>query len=459
MNRTPKSRLSPWIVFLGGTVVGGLAVALLRRSSAPATLSTLPAGAAAIPVSTTTPMLHFAEAQPGQPISPQLARLARPWVRPPKDQSKRSSFRTFPTLDALMASCPTQAEMDQIRADFDIRFGPGVDTTFRCAENGTDSNQMLSVYNWFRVAAAMNFDAPLPIIGSTNLYQWLKSLNVKWYLRFPTTEDPYNRAACSDDSSRSSVPGAGCVIDTVIINASSPGDTTEYPARVNPLRRHVRGTPELTGMNLIPGDALAPALLAHEGKHTDAGGRMYHACSDSSGTRDSADSSLSYGGCYGLQYYIYLWMADHLPTGFLNPAQRHQARMIAWSMRGPGGKFCDDTAQPEIPLPSGRDLLTFWGMQVHHTANEQDAAALWFSRDTNWRHLEASSLVLVNLPAVATSDLALSLSDYVHAYGQDRATSAARQAMDDEAARVALHPTPPSVATPRSASMFQRRRT
>jgi hypothetical protein len=267
---------------------------------------------------------HETGAPPSASVLASLHAKTSLWSKPPRRQAPRP-MRRFDTLAALLRTCPNEDEMARIRTDFNIYFDQRTAQPWTCTEGGTESSAMLTVYNIFRFMYSLDFDAPMPIIGATNLYEWLRSLNISYHFRWPTPDDGYNW-------------GDG---DLVTIN--SDGMAAPY------LR--TAWMPE-SGSGLWS----FASILLHEAHHTDPGGAARHVrCGPDAVGVLGHDPTLAYGGSYGLGYWYMMWLADHLPVAedpdrspllgparFLPDAAIASARATAQYMRGADGAFCDE---------------------------------------------------------------------------------------------------------------------
>jgi len=330
------SRQFSWVdlivVGLGGAVVGSVVTALISKSrrSADAGVPLLqPAGAVGLIPEQTIAKIDahgiFHETMPS-PASPNLRARSRMLQKP--TVATLRPMRRFNTLAELLRTCPSADEMARIRNDFNIYFDDRTPLAWTCTEGGNESSAMLTVYNVFRYLYSLEFDAPMPPIGVTNLYNWLKSLNLNWYFRWPTPDDSYNHAAGQD----------------VVINSDSMADPWTRSAWL----------PE-SGAGLW---AFAQILL-HEARHTDPGGakgHVYCAAAEQAAEGTLAhDISLSYGGAYAVGYWYWKWISNHLPNvvdpsrsplaspaKFLPDEAMSAANGYADFMRSVNGAFCDE---------------------------------------------------------------------------------------------------------------------
>lgn len=206
------------------------------------------------------------------------------------------------TVDELLRTCPTPEEQFRIRQDFNISFDASVPesavTAAHCTYGGSESNIMLSVYNAFRLMRLINFDRPLPLIGATNLYQWLRDLQLVYRVK----EVEHNCAGYNRMYLR-------------------------WQALAAPRMRYWADPVEGCGIrDLI-------ALILHEARHTNPGGAKRHTC-DVSRPRGGGihDINLGYGGAWGLQFWYYVWLGRYSGP-YLTAQQKHDALVNAEGLR------------------------------------------------------------------------------------------------------------------------------
>ena len=113
----------------------------------------------------------------------------------PKSPPQPLNPWTYQNADALVASCPLDSEIQQIRADFNIYFDKGlidhgVLVPWSCSVGGSESSIMLSMYNTFRLLKCIPFDTTFPWDSAhSNLYDWLQSLSLS-AIGFIWADDP-----------------------------------------------------------------------------------------------------------------------------------------------------------------------------------------------------------------------------------------------------------------------------
>lgn len=233
--------------------------------------------------------------------------IARPAGQVPYSTSPFSSTTPPSPMDALLSSCPTEAEMRQIRSDFNITIDPSVPPSmlaWSCTNGGRESSVMLTLYNAFRAMKLLTFDAPMPLIGATNLYDWLRKLRLTFHVVGDAVTGGYNMAGGTD----------------VYLLAGGMNDPTNR-VWFDPL--------SAGGLSGLIG------LLVHEARHTVPGGNYPHNCSN-------WDSTISFGGAWSLQYYFFLWCAQHAGA-YLTDSQKTAAAGYAdWIAHS---HFCDAQRQ------------------------------------------------------------------------------------------------------------------
>jgi hypothetical protein len=187
------------------------------------------------------------------------------------------------TVDALVASCPSAAEVRQIDADLHLSFegDPTAGQPLRCtaAAGSADLTPWQErVYNSFRAAKLLSFDAPLPWTQRP-IYQWLAATVQGIRLRTDT-----NLSFC-------------CSPARVINISVSPNSCLLFGGT----RRWVAvGGP--CGMDGFL------AVVVHEARHAEGPG---HTC----GTNDNTIAEM---GAWAVQYWFLRWIGEHAGS-FLTP--------------------------------------------------------------------------------------------------------------------------------------------
>ena len=204
------------------------------------------------------------------------------------------------------------AEVRQIEAELRITFegDPTAGQPLRCtaATGSADLTPWQErVYNSFRAAKALSFDAPLPWT-SRPLYDWLANTVQGIRLRADIT----NSFCCSPPR-------------VINIHAASNscllfGGTRRWAAAGGPC-----------GMDAFLG------VVVHEARHAEGPG---HTCGTS-------DNTIAEMGAWSVQYWLFRWMGDHSgpflapadgtpSSGFYHEVALRQARDICSS------RFCQD---------------------------------------------------------------------------------------------------------------------
>ncbi len=200
-------------------------------------------------------------------------------------------------VDAVLRQCPSPAQMRQIDADFkvvidpSIASSPGV-TGMPCTQAGAENGLQLARYNVFRMMKKITFDQPMPLIGATNVYDWLKSLHLTYHLY----EGTYSQAN-----------GTDMWILASAIDAHKRFFTS-YLA-----------IPDGYGLRDLG------ALIMHEARHTVPGGAKPHTCATTVGS----DVNPAYGGAWALEQSYMLWLATHTGPGTLDEQERARSLSAA----------------------------------------------------------------------------------------------------------------------------------
>ncbi len=214
--------------------------------------------------------------------------------------SVSQNFCSYPSAQALMRSCPSQAQIQKIRSDFNISFdndlvNNNVLTSWNCTEGGDESSIMLTMYNTYRLAQCIPFDRDFRwASGHDNLYDWLKSVNIR----------NVNYFWADSDTDYSHANGTRRVI---ALRGNNLGSEI-YRSVINPR----------SGVGAIH----ALILLVHEAAHISQ--NKSHNCDS------TKDSSLFYMGAWGVQYYLNKMLAystgdyfsEYEKRNFASEAQR-----------------------------------------------------------------------------------------------------------------------------------------
>lgn len=293
-----------WTMLGAGAALGAGAVWLLRGpSSAPA--GALPSK---VPV------------KPLSPYAPPRVPIVGPFL----------TVRPL-TVDQLLTTCPTSAEIAEIHRDFNISFDPAVFrgvpvnqalASFPCTPGGSGSNVLLGLYNLFRVAKLVTFDAPMPLLNTRNVYEWAKAQR----FNFRVIASPPGLSGSFADP------------DTWTVWLSDNSLSWSF--------RRVGYDPS-TGL----GAYAFPAVVVHEGWHLVSGldhNRTRECTADCRPTVEADgspgntcganDSSLSYGGAWAASYWYNRWLAEHSGPYLSDVEKRASANNAAMVLRE---RICD----------------------------------------------------------------------------------------------------------------------
>jgi hypothetical protein len=185
---------------------------------------------------------------------------------------------TYESIGAIMATCPLECELSAIESDFSIIFDEAVTMpAYECLEGHDPTegeNPRLVFYQLIRTMAALEFDQPLPWTDLP-LYEWLgNAIN-----GFVITSSP--ESYCCDDYGR------------IVISI----DDLDRPLPTRWDSPHPN-----TGLCDLAG------RIIHEARHAEVGP---HTCGED-------DTSTDELGPWGVQYYFYVWLAEHTPPGMLS---------------------------------------------------------------------------------------------------------------------------------------------
>jgi hypothetical protein len=211
---------------------------------------------------------------------------------------------SYNTAAELVASCPTQEEIQQIRADFNIYFengliDNGVLVPWSCTADGDESSIMLSMYNAFRLLKCVPFDENFPWAPDyNNLYDWLKSLDLTAIGYIWAEEGEYNHGW----------NGRIYIIGNHL-------DHPMYRDIVNPQ----------SGVGIIH----PMVLLIHEARH--AGDGVPHNCG-------YKDTDLEYMGAWAVQYYLLGMLAENTGNYF---SDYERSSLLGSAQNIYETRFCD----------------------------------------------------------------------------------------------------------------------
>lgn len=194
----------------------------------------------------------------------------------------------LPSVDQILAECPTKREIARIDAEFDLVFDANP-TAGQIACTSAQGSAYLSplqkrAYNAVRIMGRISFDAALPWDSGHTLQDWF-ALRVTT-IRF------------RDDIAYSSYGPAG------VINIQ-----TGWPLPAGQATDRFIDPDGVVGL----GDLMV--LMVHEARHAD----LPHNCEWLDGIGFVSDTTIAYSGAWGVQYYLHLWLADHTSPAFLRP--------------------------------------------------------------------------------------------------------------------------------------------
>ena len=227
--------------------------------------------------------------------------------------AKAKALRTR-TVDELLASCPTEAEVTSIGMDFPrlqvdqtIRDEPDEPTSdldeptgMPCTYGGSEYGSILAATNMFRVLRLITFDSPVPLFNDENLYNWLKRMNIPIY----------------------------------VFRGGGVGESGSYAnsSGIHISHRFLRWPDRRVWVGDRGGLSTPTTALLHEAWHYVSGKRHDVSpggrCGASGGSGSGCDSSLAYGGAHAASYRFNQWLAQH-SRSYLTPEQRAYAQCVA----------------------------------------------------------------------------------------------------------------------------------
>jgi hypothetical protein len=227
-----------------------------------------------------------------------------------------------PSIDDLIAECPTAAQVQAINSQLKLIFDadPTRNLPLACTAAAGSADLTLfkkRVYQSFVAMQQIPFDAPLPWT-SRPLYQWLVST-----IRGVHFADTGGSWCCE--------PGSLIVVQTASNQATDnsclmAGHTNRW---IDP--------------NYPCGMDAFIALVVHEARHNNG---KPHTCG-------SNDNTIAEMGSWGVQYYFFRWLSEHTGdylTSFYRDKAREQAHQTC------AIRFCHDRCPagffgPEPPEP------------------------------------------------------------------------------------------------------------
>lgn len=305
------------------------------------------------------------------------------------------------TVDAILRSCPTAAEIAAIERDFKFTFetdpGPIV-----CTPGGSEYGARLALINAFRCMKALTFDKPIPVLNAANIYAWLKGHGVAINVIDAGDSNAATRTlniygavlggsekrVWSDDRGNGMVALIGLLVHEATHAITGKGhDCSGAAWFYEPGYRTIEDGTQFEDVSWLPWPGDSPkgppkdpvivrpytmytpdgAILLRMVRAADPGGRV-----GSGGTpgvlrfedKDGApiymvdwkggqksplfdkipevwnnDSSLEYGGAFAAQYWYLKWLADHSTT-HLSTQEKEWAAKSANDLRTGGRLSC-----------------------------------------------------------------------------------------------------------------------
>lgn len=245
-------------------------------------------------------------------------------------------------MDEILSSCPSPAEIASIQRDFVFKFDgePGpAECIHQQPKDGDDFqyNPLFSLIQAFRCMKALTFDSAIPLIGSNNLYSWLRDHRIEINV--------FSAAGYS-----SAYPNEPIHIQGGVFGWWLESWTNENGLGMNSLigllvheTCHSIGFP---GHNVSSNGhrwIVANEELWRKGRGIDENGEWTAYILTPDGRKISPfdfnippwsdliwawDSSPEYGGPWAAQYWYQMWLAQH-SNGRLTDVQRTRARLTA----------------------------------------------------------------------------------------------------------------------------------
>lgn len=193
----------------------------------------------------------------------------------------------LPSVDQILAECPTTREIARIDAEFDLVFDANP-TAGQIACTSAQGSAYLSplqkrAYNAVRIMGRISFDAALP---------WTPYTLEDWFAQNITT------IRFRDDIAYSQYGPAGVI-----------SIQTGWPLPAGQATDRFIAPGGVVGL----GDLMV--LMVHEARHAE----KLHNCEWKDGIGFVHDQTIAELGAWGVQYYLHLWLADHTSQAFLRP--------------------------------------------------------------------------------------------------------------------------------------------
>ena len=197
------------------------------------------------------------------------------------------------TVDELLRTCPSQQDLNDIVRDFGFQF-----VAPPCDPNGSDGGSLLAFINAMRVWKLIQFDAPIPLLNATNVYDWLRQVGVRFVV----------------ENANYSTGWDGVVYLSASVFARAGRRWMDY----NTPNQWERG-----------GLMMASSAIVHEAWH--ASKNIVHNCNMSADGFMMGDSDLAYGGAWAAHYWLLRWLEEHSGE-YLSPPEKQWAGMRAESV-------------------------------------------------------------------------------------------------------------------------------
>ena len=188
-----------------------------------------------------------------------------------------------------MALCTPEfaAEAAIIRREVSIDFA---DSLRESGYLGDDCDGIVAnTVNMFRVLKAIRFDAPMPLVGGTSLYEWYRSLDLRLHIVDDFADPSIKVSYAVGNEVFMMASRMRSIADALADGKGAPGVPRYF------LRQTSAG---IRGVGMIAG------VLVHEARHPAPGGDANHTCPPN-------DASLDEGGSFALQYWYFRWLAEH----------------------------------------------------------------------------------------------------------------------------------------------------
>ena len=199
----------------------------------------------------------------------------------------------LPSVDKILAQCPTKREIARIDAEFDLTFDADpTQGSYACGPAGGSAYLtplQKRAYNTVRIMGRISFDAALPWDSGHTLGDWF-ALAITG-IRF---RDDIDNSFCCDP--------AGVINLKVDVGALETDLWIRYPYDA--------------------GLAHLMLLMVHEARHNNG---YPHTCTWVDGIGFTDDDNIGQLGAWGVQYYLETLLADHTSPAFLAGPAGHRS--------------------------------------------------------------------------------------------------------------------------------------